>query len=297
MRPMRAPMPTLLPLVARYVSGRRDRGEIRPATARALARTLRTFAVHYGARPVSQLSRTHVEAWVGSMPNLAPNTRRAYLAAVRSFCRWLVETGAVRRDPTVGVRPPRAPRSVPRALSPDDFAALWRVLPDARARLMVGLMHDLGLRIGEVTRLQVSDLDDSSAIVTVMGKGGHVRTVPLTRRVSSLVGAYLAAEPMRGRTGPLIRSHNGRRSALTPAAASELVSAWFTAAGIRQRPWDGRSAHALRHTAASEIADVEPDLRVVQALLGHANLSSTQVYLRRVDLCRMRVAMDRRSAA
>jgi integrase len=282
-------------LASRYVAGRVLRAEVRTATATQERIVLRGFARHYGDRPVAQLARTHIEAWLSSLSHVAHSTRRTYYAIVRRFCRWLTELGQIRRDPTLGVRTPKVPRSVPRALTPADTAAVWLVLPDARARCVIALMLELGLRVGEVVALELGDIDWSGRAVRVHGKGGHTREMPLTPRAERAIATYLCDRPPRGSTGPLVRSYSDNRSAVTPVYLSSLVSRWMATAGVKRRAWDGRTAHAWRHTAASELADVEPDLRVVQQFLGHVHLSSTQVYLRRVEQRRLRQAMAARS--
>jgi integrase/recombinase XerC len=282
-------------LAARYVGGRVERHEVRPATAVSERKALRSFVRSFGARSVGQLGRGHVDAWLASLGGVAASTRRTYFGIVRRFCRWLVELGHVRRDPTVGIRAPKVPRSAPRALGGDDVAAVWRVLPDARARCIVTLMLDLGLRAGEVAALELGDIDRAAGLLIVAGKGGHVRHLPLTERTDRAIVAYLAESPPRSSTGPLVRSARDHRSPIGRPRITTLVADWLTAAGVKVRAFDGRSAHAFRHTAARELADVEPDLRVVQAFLGHADLATTGVYVRRLDTGQLRAALARRS--
>lgn len=289
-------MAKLAALAGRYVDERLARAEIRQATARQERTVLRGFARSYGRRPVEQLARTHLEAWLADLGPVALTTRRTFFGIVRRFCRWLVEHSHVRRDPTVGLRSPKPPRAVPRAFAGDDLAAVRRILPDARARCIIALLLDLGLRIGEVARLELGDIDWHSRTVHVIGKGGHQRTLPLVLPTIDAIGAYLHTDPPRTTSGPLVRSNVDHRSPLTPVHLSRLVSSWLTTAGVKHAPWDGRSAHAYRHTAAGQLADVEPDLRVLQAFLGHAHLSTTSIYLRRLDTGQLRQALERRAS-
>ena len=279
----------------RYTDERIARGEIREATARQERIVLRGFAASYGRRPVEQLARVHVEAWMATVGPLAPATRRTYFGIVRRFCRWLVDHRAVRRDPTAGIKPPKPPRTLPRALTSADVLAVRHTAVDPRARCIIALLHDLGLRIGEVARLELGDIDWTARTVRIHGKGGHERLLPLTLPTIHAIVAYTTAVPTRGSTGPLIRNENDHTSPLTPVHLSRIVSDLMTAAGVKARPWDGRSAHAFRHTAAGELVDVEPDVRVVQAFLGHQHLSTTSVYLRRLDTGQLRAALERRA--
>jgi integrase/recombinase XerC len=143
--------------------------------------------------------------------------------------------------------------------------------------------------------VSAADRDDYDRVrqtITVTGKGGHQRTLPVPVEVATALDVYLAGAGRRA--GPLIvPDPQGKLSAdgrVSPARVSELVSSIMEAAGVH-RPGDGRTAHALRHTAASDVLDVCHDLRLVGQMLGHQSLQSTQIYLRRADLGAMRLAM------
>ena len=287
-------MTKLTPLVTMYVAGRRARGEINDRTAKTIRSALHSFADSHGDRPLHHLTRKAVERWLETTGDLAPSTRRTMLSAVRGFCRWLVDEGHLETDPTVGVARIRQPRSVPRALTVDEVAALLRVLPDQRARVIVWLMVGCGLRCVEVSRLDVGDYAAEAAALHVVGKGGHERIVPVPRRVQLELGLWL--DEIGVVAGPLLRHEDGR-ARLAPETISTYVSRWFAAAGIKRGRWDGRSAHALRHTCASDVLEACGDLTVVQEMLGHRDLSTTSRYLRRAGLEKMREAMEGRTYA
>jgi site-specific recombinase XerC len=276
-----------------WVAGRLARGEINDKTANWHRVVLRGFTASFGARPVSRLGRRHVETWLGSL-DVAPSSRRTYYSVVRCFCRHLVRERLVKRDPTIDVQTPKAPRSVPRAMSDDETAALLAVLPDARARAVVRLMLDCGLRRAEVAGLQLGDWDRPAGVLYVTGKGGHTRMLPVPSPCVAALEAYLAEHPCHA--GPLVRTYT-TGGPLALGTLSSLVRRWMEAAGVKHGPWDGKAPHALRHTMASRVVDVEPDLRVVQEALGHANLTSTQRYLRRATLGSLRAAMEQAAVA
>lgn len=284
-------MGTLTPLIKGYVTGRARRGELARISARQVGYRLGALDRSFGDRPLNQLTRPAIERMMETIGHLSPTTRRNMLSAARSFCQWLVEQGMLRKDPTVGVAKVRKPRTVPRALPAADVAALFRVLPDQRARTIVALMVGCGLRCVEVARLGVGDYDPVARTVAVTGKAGHERVLPVPRFVTAEVERYLAQSHHIG--GPLIKAEDGFRS-LQAATISRYVAGWMREAGVKQGRFDGRSAHALRHTAASDVLERGADIRTVQEMLGHANLATTSIYLRRAQLGKLREAMEGR---
>ena len=272
-----------------YVAARRARHEITVDTARRLATILGGFTDSYGRRDPAKLGRADVERWQATRSHVAPGTRRLEYSAVRQFIRYLLRRRIIRHDPTADMPTPRVPRSVPRALTHDEAAALAGALPDARARAVFALMRRCGLRRGEVVGLEVGDWDRHGETLRVCGKGGHERLVPVPSDVAPVLSGYLAEHGAAA--GPMIRTVDGCRG-ISHSYLGRLMSGWMVDAGVKTGAGDGRACHSLRHTAASELADVEPDLRVVGELLGHQHLSSTAVYVRRVGLGRVRSAME-----
>jgi site-specific recombinase XerD len=285
-------MPTLTPmkkLVLGYVRGRMARREIKSNTAVRLRSILARFADIYGLRPVKQLSRRDIDRWLETRNTLAPASRRNEFQAVRQFVRWLIGEKHIKSDPMAHMKAPRVPRSVPRALGHDDVERLLAVLPDARACVVVGLMLHMGLRRGEVITLQLGDYDRQAQLIRVTGKGDHQRELPVPTTLQHCIDRYLSE---RGTVaGPLVLRLDGR-GGISNARIGQMIRGWMEEAGVKQRPYDGRAAHSLRHTLASNVADIEPDLRTVQAILGHASLSSTQVYLRRAEMGKVRAVLE-----
>lgn len=284
---------TLAGLVLEYVNGRVARGEITKASGCNHRCYLSKFTDVVGNRPPSRIGVSDIERWMESRAHLRASTRRNQFGLVRSFCAWLVERGTLRANPCDKVRAPKLPRSVPRALPLDHVERLLAACPDNRARLVVWLMVGLGCRCCEVATLEIGDWDRRAKLVRVVGKGGHERELPTSDEVERALTNYLAEWPAT--SGVLIRSYRDAASPILPATISEMVSAWMRAAGIKRGTRDGVSAHALRHTAASDVAETCGDLRVVQAMLGHQHLSTTSIYLRRAGMAEMRAAMAGRT--
>lgn len=263
-------------IVEPYVRGRVRRGEIRPLTARNLRMVLGQFA-QVNRVPVGSLSKRHVLRWLDSVEHLAQSTRRNRLTVVRSFCGWLVQEELVRRDPCRQIKPLREPRRVPRALSGEQVAAILGACPDTRARAAVLLMVQLGLRRGEVARLEVGDFDMSNRLVTVSGKGGHMRVLHITEQARRAVSEHLAVHG--DVAGPLLRSYQHPTRGLHPETVSTIVRRAMQDAGVKRSPRDGVSAHALRHSALTDMLRNGAHIRDVQAVAGHQHLSTTEVYI------------------
>jgi len=203
------------------------------------------------------------------------------LSAVRSFHRFLLREGVTDRDPAAGVPQPRLPRSLPRPLPVEDVRRLLEA-PDEgspagiRDRAILELLYGSGLRISELTGLDVDDLDLEEGSVRVLGKGGKEREVPLGSFSRDAVGAYLT----RGR--PALATAvtrgavflNARGGRLSRQSCARLLGRYVRLAGIDRRV----TLHTLRHSFATHLLEGGADVRVVQELLGHASVATTQIY-------------------
>ena len=255
-------------LAEQYVADRLARSRFRPKTATTVTYTLRGLCrfVPDG----EPLTAAHLEAWLTGT-KMAPATARTRLSQVRAFCQWLLRHGHLAADPSCFIEGPRPPRYVPRGLKADAVGGALGQAPDARARLIILLMCQEGLRCGEVADLELGDVDFEERLMLIRGKGGHQRVLPLTDETWGAIGEYLSEHPAYA--GPLIRSYNDPYRGISPAYVSTLVARWIRSAGFEA------TAHALRHTAATDMLRSGAHLRDVQAALGHVSLSTTQRYL------------------
>lgn len=283
---------TLIERVPEYLTERVARGELDPMTARNHRSALNRFAATVGSKPVVRLSQRDIELWMETRAHLRPSTRRSQFSYVVTFCGWLQRRGYVHRDPSVGLKAPRQSQRVPRALDPESVAKTLKACPDSRGRAIVWLMVGEGLRCCEVSNLELEDWDRHAQHLMVRGKRGSERVLPVPAEVAQAIEEYLNDCPAS--RGPLIRSRRSE-TALKPDTIGGMVSEWMRAAGVKRRSRDGMSAHAFRHTAASDVLDACNDLRVVQQMLGHENLTTTTVYLRRASMGKMRDAMAGRT--
>lgn len=203
------------------------------------------------------------------------------LSSIRSFHRFLVREGVTDRDPARGVSQPKLPRTLPHPLTVDEIGRLLEA-PDGatpagqRDRAILELLYGSGLRVSELTGLDVDDLDLDAGTVRVLGKGGKEREVPVGRYGRDAVETYLVrARPAfargRGRGALFLNQRGGR---LSRQSCDRMLRAAARAAGIDRAV----SLHTLRHSYATHLLEGGADVRVVQELLGHASVATTQIY-------------------
>jgi integrase/recombinase XerD len=203
------------------------------------------------------------------------------LSCLRSFYRYQLRTGRISADPTLQVDSPRLGRPLPKSLSEGDVDALLRA-PDTatplglRDRAMIELLYACGLRVSELVNLEIGALNLSQGVVRVMGKGSRERLVPVGDEAVSWLSSYLReARPRLVADGASAALFPGRDGApLTRQAFWYRLKHHALEAGIHKP----LSPHTLRHAFATHLLNHGADLRVVQMLLGHSDLSTTQIY-------------------
>jgi integrase/recombinase XerD len=234
-------------------------------------------------RAPSEAREQDVEAWLASerAMGLAASTRARRLAAVRALYRFLRDEGGRRDDPAEGVQGPRRRRPLPRVLAADEVDRLLAA-PDGRTprglrdRAMLEILYACGLRVSELVSLRVGQLELRRGLVRVRGKGGRERLVPLGRKAAEALEAYLEAGRgalIRGRSDVLFPGRGGR--ALTRQAFWALIRRLGLRAGISPARL---SPHVVRHSFATHLVERGADLRTVQQLLGHRDISTTEIY-------------------
>ena len=261
-----------------------------PHTVRAYGRDLDHWvrfltapagAVPPGAAPderrVLEATTRDVRAWLAALHarGLDPVSVTRKLAAVRSLYRFLVRRGAMRRNPGREVRAPRPARKLVTFLPAHEAKAVIDARGlggEARERdvAVLEMLYATGLRVSELASLDVESVDREARTVRVLGKGSKERMVPYGAPAARALEAYLGR---RGTArGPVFVNHRGGR--LTPRSIHTIVRRAARAAGVTRRV----SPHTLRHTFATHLLDRGADLRVIQELLGHSRLSTTQRY-------------------
>lgn len=280
---------TLEELVGRYLRWKAAQGRYGPKSIWAVTNRLGSLVRSFGDRPADQLTREDLEDWIGSLGHLKASSRSSYLSSAKTFTRWAAGRGYLGHDPGALVESIRRPRRVERALSPSQVAAVFAACADDRDRAIVWMMVGCGLRRAEVAAASWENIDLERATIIVEGKNDNERLIPMPAPVIEAIEAVRSDAT----SGPVIRTDIHDRH-VSIEWIGLRVSTLMRQAGIKRSNYDGVSSHALRHTAASDVLDACNDLRVVQAMLGHAHLSSTAIYLRRANLGQLRDAMEGR---
>jgi integrase/recombinase XerD len=260
-----------------------------PNTLESYARDLRAlgeFASGRGAAP-RDLDRGALEAWVGGQMRAgrAPSSVARAIAGVRGFYRFLIMDGRTSGNPASDLRAPRAFKALPKYLSLDEVDRLLAA-PDTttpaglRDRAMIEVLYATGLRVSELVSLRPQDVRADSSYLTCTGKGGKERIVPvgdaaktwLARYLAGARPALLAGKGARARTAPtlFVSTRGGRMSR---SGFWRVLGAHGRKAGLRA----GLSPHVLRHSFATHLLERGADLRAIQMMLGHADLSTTQI--------------------
>lgn len=276
-------------LTNRYAADKVRRGDWQRASMKMPRSALSSFVASYGNRPVRSLGESAVNRWLEQIAHLAPATRRNMLGVVRGFCDWLVKHRIIRRNPCADIPKIRQPRRVVHTVPRAAVEALYDVCRTERDRCWVDLMYVTGLRCIDVSRLNVEDWDRRQRILIVTGKGMHERVVPVAGQLQQSLTAWVAL--CSRTTGPMFPSWDGR---IKSATISGRMSYLMRDAGIKDHPFDGVSAHALRRTAATETLEASGNLRAVQNLLGHADLSSMRHYIARASIAEIAQAVEAR---
>jgi integrase/recombinase XerC len=233
----------------------------------------RGFLASRGVERLPDVDARLVRRYLASLAErgLARASIARKLAAVRSWLGFLARRRRLPANPARQVGAPRLGRKLVSFLPIDEARALV-TLRDCRARdrALLELLYATGVRVSELCGLDAADLDRGRGTIRVRGKGGRERVVPVGEAALDALDAALAARP--GAAGPLFVNRRGGR--LTPRSVHRIVRAAARAAGLARRV----SPHTLRHTFATHMLDAGADLRLIQDLLGHSRLSTTQRY-------------------
>jgi integrase/recombinase XerC len=251
-----------------------------------LVQALDFFATRLGtqtpqpAQLTTRLLRAH-QAWLHEQ-GYARTTIARRLSAVRSWCRFLCRQGILAHNPAAGLRSPRQEKKLPHFVQQDDMTRLLAT-PSAetpqgiRDRAILETLYSAGLRVSEMTSLNVDDVDLADGIATVRGKGKRERLAllgpPAVQAITDWLGQRVSlAGPRAEKQLALFLNRSGTR--LSSRSVGRLLEKYLAQAGLDPRT----SPHTLRHSFATHLLDAGADIRSVQELLGHKSLGTTQVY-------------------
>jgi site-specific recombinase XerD len=261
-----------------------------PGTARAYRYDLEMFFRFAHVEP-QMVTADNVRAFLAHLKTDCGYSNAAVrrkLACLRSFYRLLLAEKKVTNDPTVGVISPHLGQRLPRVVSPNDVKQLLataETLEKAplRTQALLQVLYGTGARVSEVCAIDIEDIDFGNATIRVRGKGNKERVVLLTPSAMNAILAYIRFRPAEG---PLFTNRRDQR--LAPISVQRVVLATAKTAGITERV----TPHALRHSFATHMLERGADVRVLQELLGHSNLSTTQIYTH-VSLAHERAVFQR----
>ena len=264
----------------RYLDFLRHERRLAAHTLAAYSRDGALLATLAAGRAPGELGAADIRRFVAMLHGrgLSPRSLARLLSCWRGYFDWLARHHDVAANPCRGIRAPRAARTLPEALSPDDASRLVAIADttDAgiRDRALFELAYSCGLRVSELTGLDLGAVDASSGEARVTGKGSKTRIVPVGKPALEALARWLPVRAGLAAPGEtaLFIGRSGKR--LSPREVQRRIKRWATAAGLSLDV----HPHMLRHSFASHVLQSSGDLRAVQEMLGHASIASTQVY-------------------
>lgn len=273
-------------LTQRFLTYQTRIRHLSPATVAAYRNDLQSFVEHIEKQGFSlaEVEREEIRSWiVASRSNgLSARSVNRRLSSVRALFRFLVRELGYEKNPTDGLRSAKLETMLPKVLQPDDLMALLAIpgedFASVRDKAMLEILYAGGCRISELTQANLSSLNMKRSTLLVRGKGSKDRTVFLGVPARQSLQHYLAMRQERlrglGRSSQVALIINQRGGRLTPRGAASIIDKRVHEAGLKSHV----SPHQLRHSFATHMLENGADIRVVQELLGHSRLSTTQVY-------------------
>jgi integrase/recombinase XerC len=268
------------PILDAFLSHLAYERRLSPHTVANYARDVRALLELAGSTPLADIHPNLARRFVAQLHARGLNGKslaRA-LSAWRTLYRYLARDHGVTRNPFQGVRAPKSARTLPKALSPDEASRLVAMECDdalsVRDRAIFELFYSSGLRLAELVGLKLSDVDFDEAIVRVTGKGSKTRVVPVGRFALNAIRDWLEQRRRLASHEQQKLFLTARGTPLGPRAIQTRLRQWAVRQGLGQPV----HPHMLRHSFASHVLQSSGDLRAVQEMLGHASISTTQVY-------------------
>ena len=266
-----------------FLAHLRNERNCSPLTVENYARDIRRLFQLAAATPLGELKSHHIRRFIAQLhgQGLGGKTLARMLSAWRSFYTYLMRDHQHKANPCVGLRAPKSARNLPHALSPDEAVRMVELPADddlltVRDKAMFELFYSSGLRLAELVGLDLAPMRNhlKDGEVEVTGKGGKTRGVPLGSHAVTALQAWLSMRDQLVKTDEpaLFVNRNGQR--ISARAVQLRMKEW----GIKQGITSNVHPHLLRHSFATHVLQSSGDLRAVQEMLGHASISTTQVY-------------------
>lgn len=258
-----------------------ERG-LSPLTCKSYTRDLAQLTLLANKLPLADIQNTHIRRFIATLHSqgLSSKSIARMLSAWRGFYDYLIQHQSYTHNPVVGLRPPKADKQLPQALSVNQAIKFVTIAEDnllaQRDHAMFELFYSSGLRLSELVNLEINGLDLSDGTVTVIGKGNKTRIVPVGSHAVKALQTWLIQRASISISDQnlqtLFVTQQGKK--ITPRAVQYRFKTWAIKQGINT----DMHPHLLRHSFATHVLQSSGDLRAVQEMLGHANISTTQVY-------------------
>jgi integrase/recombinase XerC len=269
--------------VEQYLASLRNERQLSPHTASSYGRDLASLVEYCESQGITdwnQVDSQHMRMFAARehRRGLGPRSIQRRLSACRGLFRHLLREGALKREPTGDVRAPKSPKRLPTPLDADAMARLLEFRSDdslgVRDKAIMELFYSSGLRLSELLGLNLHDLDLRDRTVRVVGKGNKTRIVPVGKHAIEALQRWLQERATIADVGELAVFVGVNGGRLGPRIVQRRIARWARLQGLPEHV----HPHMFRHSFASHLLESSQDLRAVQELLGHANISTTQVY-------------------
>lgn len=266
-----------------YLEALKHQRRLSPATLENYAHALQLLLSLSQGKSFDSLEAADIRRFLAMLhaKGLAPRTLALTLSAWRGCFHWMVKHRGWRANPVLGIRAPKAARTLPKALSVEGAQRLFDEVPGddpllVQDRAMFELLYSSGLRLAELIALDVGDgrLDLRQGEVTVTGKGSKSRTVPVGAKAREALRNWIDVRMQLAAADETAMFVGARGRRIAPSVVAGRLSAWARRRGLAQRV----HPHMLRHSFASHVLQSSQDLRAVQEMLGHSSISTTQIY-------------------
>lgn len=281
---MTLPLPTFAKAIQAFLAQGEQQRRLSAKTIDAYQHDCQAFSEWFNKtqanHPWEKCTPQMIRLYVGycRTQQLHSHSIQRRLSAIRSFYQWALQKKWVEHNPAAGIRPPKSEKRLPETLSVDAVVQLL-LLPvtdaiSARDSAIFELLYSSGLRLSELVNVQMHDIDYSSQQIMVTGKGNKMRQLPVGRKALAAIQVWLKQRSAVAKTNETALFVGVRGRQLNPRTVQSRLDYWARNMGLAQHV----HPHMLRHSFASHMLESSGDLRAVQELLGHADISSTQIY-------------------
>lgn len=263
-----------------YLAWLRIEKQYSALTAENYARDLRHLFELSGETPLASLKIHHIRRYIAQLHSkgLSGRSLARMLSAWRGFFTYLMRDHNLADNPCVGLRAPKSAKTLPQALSPDEASRMVDLPTDSnesiRDKAIFELFYSSGLRLAELVNLDPPQLDMTAGEIRIIGKGNKARIVPLGQYAISALQAWLAVREQMAKADEPALFVGSRGQRISPRVVQLRMKQW----GVKQGITSNVHPHLLRHSFATHVLQSSGDLRAVQEMLGHASISSTQIY-------------------